>query len=372
MRIEQGAAISANTFSLGNGGNAEINVDRLTIRNGGEISAGSFLGDEAIDDRRGEGGNLNVIARDSVLITGTVEIDSQLVTSSILTIAEGTGDAGNLNLTTNNLAIQDGGEINASATGSNAAGNLIIEAQAMDLDRGRLAATTSAGEGGNITLSIAENLTIGNESQISAEATGNANGGNIDLDANFVVAFSSQPNGSDIIARAEQGTGGNIDLTVESLLGISQGQAIAGNGNNDIDASSQFGLDGTVTIRVLNVEPIQEITELPQNVTDREQITTQACKNNSPVRGNTLTVTGKGGIRQQPFEPLNSEAIVIGQYEVERSQSELPEVKSFQTAKGKIIPAQGVVVTPDGQLILTSYPTGRATSRNSDNFSNCL
>ena len=368
LNIEQGAAISANTFSLGNGGNAVINVDNLTIKDGGQIRAGSFTGGDPTNNQLGRGGNLDISATDSVSIEGIGDINGESVGSSISTTAEGTGDAGSITLTTNDLAIAGGGEIDASAEGNEAAGDVTIDAKNVDLDRGNIRAITTAEAGGNINLSIAENLTLRNESQISAAAVGDANGGNIDINANLVVGFLSQPNGSDIIASAEQGTGGNINIDAESLFGIEQGEAVAGNGTNNIDASSQFGLDGNVTIRVLDVEPAQEMTELPQSLTEGEQTTTQACETKTLNRSNTLTINGKGGIEQQPIEPLSSEIITIGQYE-EELQSHQPE--SVQTSQGSITPAQGVKVTKHGRVMLTSYRTDRKDLRNRGRYSNC-
>ena len=343
--VEQGAIISANAFSLGNGGNAEINVNNLTIRNGGQIRAGSLLLDNAADNQLGRGGNLNITATDSVSITGVGGINGETVTSSISTIAEGTGDAGNLTLTTGELAISDRGEINASATGNG---------------------TT----GGDIILTIADNLTLDNESQISAEALGNANGGNINIDSNSIVAFSSQPDGSDIITSAEQGTGGEINITAKSVFGIDRGEAVAGNGTNDIDASSRFGLDGNVSINVLDVEAVGDMTELPTSLTAGEQTIAQVCQSSSSET-NTLIVRGKGGIIKQPIEPFDSEAIVsIQNNNIQSKQSQSSEIKTFQTSKGEIIPAQGAIVTKDGEVILTPYATDHK-QRDYDTSKNC-
>ena len=117
LTIDEGAAISASTFSLGNGGDATIEVDRLALNNGGQIRASSVLLEDAVNNELGQGGNTNITARDSVSIAGTGDINGEPVISSISTIAEGTGGAGTLNLITNDLAIAQGGEINASATG---------------------------------------------------------------------------------------------------------------------------------------------------------------------------------------------------------------------------------------------------------------
>jgi filamentous hemagglutinin family protein len=53
LTVEQGAAISVGTFSLGDGGDANLNVNRLVVRDGGEIRAASLLRDSDLDTQRG-------------------------------------------------------------------------------------------------------------------------------------------------------------------------------------------------------------------------------------------------------------------------------------------------------------------------------
>ena len=368
LTIDEGALISAGTLSLGNGGNTTIEVDRLTLDNGGQIRASSLLLDNAVNNELGQGGNLNIAAKESVSITGTGDINGEPVNSSISTVAEGTGDAGKLILATKDLAIAERGEINASATGSGSAGNLEIDAQSASLERGSIRASTLAGQGGNISLDIADNLTLRDESQISAAALGTANGGNININSDFILAFPSQPDGSNIVAKAEQGTGGNIEIFTESLLGIDPGEAILGDANNDIDASSEFGLDGRVTINALDLEPTQDLRELPENVTDSVETTTQACQTNLSARANTLVLEGKGGI-SRPDEPLNSTAILLEPKRNEELNS-FGSSETLQTNLDKIVPAQGVTVNKDGQITLTSYPTDNS-ARNYLNTYNC-
>ncbi|MGL5077791.1 MAG: filamentous hemagglutinin N-terminal domain-containing protein, partial [Waterburya sp.] len=54
--IEKGAFISADTFSLGDGGSANLDVSRLILRDGGRIGSGSLFGTDAVDTERGAGG----------------------------------------------------------------------------------------------------------------------------------------------------------------------------------------------------------------------------------------------------------------------------------------------------------------------------
>ena len=330
LTIEQGAIISINTFSVGDGGNGNIDVNKLILREGGEISAGSLIEADSIDPEadRGNGGTLNINATESVEITGIGSISGEPVQSSLFTLAESTGNAGDLTLTTNNLTVSEGGEINASATGTGsagnltitansldlnsgtltaataagtggnikldiddnitlsnnslisaaatgtgAAGNLTITANSLDLNQGTLTAATAAGTGGNIQLEIDDNITLSNNSLISAEATGFANGGNIDIDTTFIIA--SPMGNSDIIASAgQEGTGGSITIDAESVFGIQEGPR--NDLTNDLDASG--GVDGEVIINTPDVDITSGLVEVPQNIVTPEQTTAQACK----------------------------------------------------------------------------------------------
>ncbi|MDJ0595876.1 MAG: filamentous hemagglutinin N-terminal domain-containing protein [Pleurocapsa sp. MO_226.B13] len=361
--VEDGAVISANTFSQGQGGNANLNVDRLIVRSGGEIGAGSLLGVEELGTDRGDGGTLDITATESVEVTGIGDINGEPVNSSLFTLAESNGNAGNLTLTTGNLTISDGGEINASTEGEGAAGSINITANSIDLINGSITASTIAGEEteGNITLNIAENLTMRDESLISAEAESDADGGNVTINSNkFIIAFPSQPNGNDIVANAVEGMGGNINITAESLFGIEERPAIEGNGTNDIDASSEFSLDGNVTINTPDINPVRGTTELPTNVVEPEQTTAQACQTDrlSGISSG-LTIEGKGGIPPEPGLPLDSHNISVnGQ---NNSTFNIPA--PIETAQGKIQPARGVIVTESGEIILTAYRTSNAGDR---------
>ena len=379
--LDQGASISADTFSFGKGGNVSINADKLIVREGGEIRAGSLLGVDSIDEQRGAGGTLDINASDFIEVTGTSDINGTLVNSSLLTLAESDGSAGNLTVTTDQLIISDGGGINASAEGSGAAGSLKINADAIDLTNGSIIASTNEGNGGNITLETADNLTLRENSLISAEAFEDASGGNISIDSQFIIAFPSQSsgNGNDIIANANQGTGGNISITAESLFGIQERTATIENGTNDIDASSARGAEfnGTVSINTPDTSSIQSDRDLPDNPIRAEQINAQACRSYRTLGlKNSFTIKGKGGVPPLPSEPLNSANIIINS-EITNTAPIIPE--PIETSQGKIQPARGVKVTQDGSIILTAYrtnnagdkPNGIASQRISEIKRNC-
>ena len=86
-----------------------------------------------------------------------------------------------------------------SEPGTGEAGNLTVEADSLSIeDGGRIDAATQTGNGGNITLNIAENINLRNTGLISARALRDANGGNVDIDTDLIIAF---PQGNNDIVR---------------------------------------------------------------------------------------------------------------------------------------------------------------------------
>ena len=376
--IEKGAIISANNFGIGQGGNITINVNNLIIRNGGEIGAGSVLGVDPIDNQRGAGGTLTINDADSIQVTGTGEINGTPLNSSIFTLSEGTGNAGSLNINTNKLTVSDSGDINSSSIGTGAAGNLTINAGSIDLDQGTLTATTTAGTGGNITLNIQGNITLRNNSLISAEATETANGGNVTIgspeaSAQFIIAYPSQGDGSDILASAGQGNGGLITINAESLLNIEEREALANNGTNDLDATSDSGVDGTVTINNPDTNHLQGEIQLSSNVIRSEETVAQACQIDRTIEQTSgLAIKGKGGVPATPTNPFDSEVILVDETITPRDrQATYPEIKPISTNIGDIYPARGIVKTEDGNIILTAYATDNLNPRTPHISANC-
>ena len=378
LTIAEGAAISANTLSLGDGGNININANRLLVRDGGQIGAGSLSDNQFDIGEQGRGGNINISVENSIEIVGTREINSQSIISRIFsrifTLANGTGTAGDLTLNTDELLVKDEGLIDARGIENATAGNLNLQTQTADLSRGRVVADTGTGQGGNIRFSIADSLVLRDDSAISARATGNANGGNIVLNSGSILAFPSQisEDGNDIIASAEQGEGGRIDITTDSLLGLEEREALAGNGTNDIDASSRFGFNGNVNITILEVNNLEGFRELSTNVVEPEQTTAQVCQSQLSDRASGFTITGKGGISIEPIAPLSIDNLLIDGEVVSSSdslKSQKTKTTNYSTLEN-IVPAQGIKITEDGQTLLVAHNTSNIL-RSVNNSANC-
>ena len=344
---------------IGNGGDINITTKQLSVTDGAQLIANS----------RGQGnaGNINIAASETVLFDGVGRALGggvlQEAPSGPITAVQDTaiGDGGDINIITEAIFITNGAIIDAGTFGQGDSGNISVEANSVLLDNeSSIFAENQSGEGGNINLQVADNITLRDNSFISARAFNDADGGNLTIDTDFIVAFPSNGNGSDIIASAERGDGGNITINAESLLGIAEGAAIEGNNSNDIDASSRFSLDGTVTINTPDINPIQGATELPTNIVVPEQTIAQACRANREIAArNSLSIKGRGGIIPEPGLPLNSSNIYVdGESD---STSSIPA--PVETAQGKIQLARGIKVTESGEVILTAYRTNNAGER---------
>ncbi|NJR75200.1 MAG: S-layer family protein [Scytonema sp. CRU_2_7] len=347
LTIEDGARISADNFGSANReGNATLNVRQLLIQNGGEVRAGSFAS--------GPGGNLVVNAAESVQIIGKGNIASTPVPSTLFTQAQASGKAGNLNITTRSLNVRDGAEVTVSGKDLGPAGNLTIVANDLRLNQGKLTAETNAGQGANIELQNLDLLLMQNQSQISARAFKDANGGNINIDAakGFVVAVPGQNN--DIIANAFQGNGGEINITTKGIFGIEERKATQGNTTNDIDASSEFGFDGTVSINTPDIDPNRGLIQLPVEPVNVQ--VAQGCQTTGTQtagKQSSLASTGKGGLAVNPYEPLSSSNI-WEDVPVSTQTGTSRQRESVATVPNKIVEAQGWVRNEKGEIFLVA------------------
>jgi large exoprotein involved in heme utilization and adhesion len=273
------------------------------------------------------------------------------------TSGEGVGKAGNLFINTPNLKIRDGGQVTVSAIGTGEAGNLTAKANIIRLNQGKLTAETNAGAGANIRLEDVKLLLLQNQSLISAQAFNNGNGGNITIDApdGFIVATTNQNN--DIVANAFQGRGGNININARSIFNLEQRPSLPPNNTNDIDASSQFGLTGTVTINTPDVDPSRGLVQVPSNLTDASQQIISSCNPGSPARRSSFTVSGRGGIARSPIEPFQGDVstarwITLDTVDADQNSNVMNEI--LPSPPPKIVEAQGWIVDKNGNVSLVA------------------
>ncbi|MBD2457227.1 S-layer family protein [Nostoc sp. FACHB-87] len=300
------------SLGQGTGGNITFNVGQLNLLDGGRISTST--------ETYGTAGNIAIQAN-SVNIAGVSQVPSgQLLysldatgPSGLYASSTGPGVAGSVNLTTKNLSLSDRGEIVVSGKGTGNAGNMLIQANYLKLDQAsKLRSEAKAGEGGNINLQVRDVLLMRHGSYISAEAGGN--GGNIKINAPNIIGLEN----SDIIANAVEGRGGNIHITTEAMIGLKYRNLLNPREvlSNDITASSQFNVNGTVQIDNVGVDPNSGLVELPNNFTDPSQQIASGCIGNT---GSSFVATGRGGVPKNPTQDITSD----------RTWSDIRDISAF-------------------------------------------
>jgi filamentous hemagglutinin family protein len=335
------------------GGDIIIDAERFLVRDRALIQTSSFFIENSgslVSDAKA--GNIFITSTQANINNGA------LITAST---NGGAGEGGNITITTNFLRVGgDNATVRVRSIGQGTAGNIDIFARSILLEnQGIISAETTGGEG-RITFHNANDITLRNNSSITANATNSANGGNIIINTALLLALPPEgANGSDITATAIGGTGGNITANAQGIFGIEQREAKAGNQTNDIDASSQFGQSGQVQINT-TTDPNQGLVELPTTVIDPTTLVAQnPCKRAS---SSEFTRSGRGGLPPSLSQDLNGESTQVGLVEPTHLSASTPEPKSasketspLPPSSAQIVPAQGWVYNAKGEVVLVAY-----------------
>ncbi|WP_442936199.1 two-partner secretion domain-containing protein [Nostoc sp.] len=320
--------LSTATFGSGNAGDLKIDTRTLSVEAGARVSASSIIS--------GNAGSLTINASESIDVNGVKDAENP---SYIGTAVRPVGvvsraTSGNTTINTPLLNISNGATVFVQNLGSGKAGTLNIQANTLRLDNGAsISASTKAGGGGNTNLQLRDLLLMRHGSFISAEAGSSGNGGNITINAPNIVGLEN----SDIIANAVKGKGGNIQITTQGIIGLKYRPQLTA--ENDITASSQFGVNGTVQVNNIGVDPNSGLVELPANVTDSSQQIASGC---SPKQGSRFIVTGRGGVPQNPNQEMTSD----------RTWSDIRDLSAYR--KNSEITTQ-LLTTPETLLQATGW-----------------
>ena len=381
IAIAEGTFVTTLTENQADGGNIIINADNLDLVRGGAIvsttSGSGKAGSIALNIRE----NLNIDGSNPVERPDSIEpFEEEFLNDLILATGlfanatdTATGDGGNITINTPvETQVINEGIISVSSEGTGNGGDLTLTGNNLTLNNnGTIEAFTNNGTGGNVNLAIADIILLrDNNNSISARASNQATGGNVTIDTNFIVAFPNQNN--DITANADLGDGGNINITAESLLGIEQRDSQPPNFTNDIDASSRFGLDGSVSISTPDVNQTQGVVELDSRVIEPQANVSQICSANNAQTGSNLSVRGKGGIPHTPTDPFTSDNLILGESEPTVTHPTPEQLGGILTAQGYIYPARSVSVQPNGDIILHSQVNPTKESRTLMKSRNCV
>ncbi len=293
------SAIGSVTFATGTAKALTLETDRLQILDGGTLAATTFF--------MGNGGDLRINAAESIEIRGYNQSNNSSINSSVLSLNPqlrqqfGLPDilianAGSVSISTPNLILTDRGTVSVTNQGDGNGGTLSIKANTIQLDRqASIQAQTASGNGGNIDLAVGKLLLLRSNSAIAVTSGGNGNGGNITLNSPVIVGLEN----SDIVANAAQGKGGNIQITTQGIIGLQYRDRTTP--ESDITASSGIGVDGTVEVNNVGVDPNSGLVELSTTLIDSNQQVAAGC---SGTQGSSFVITGRGGVPQNPAQEV--------------------------------------------------------------------
>lgn len=338
LNIAGNAFVQAATLGAGNSSGITLNTGSITLSGGAQIDAGTRAA--------GAGGNINITNSGAIRIEGTRIDPAQpgvSLPSGVFVNTSGSGNAGNLTISTRTLEILAGGEVSSTsrrfATGSGGritinalerivvtgvdasgkssgivantfgkgnAGAIDLTADAIEIrDRGRVQ-VQSEGDGAANTIRIrARNLTMSGGGQISSDARGRGDGGSIDVDLTDKAVISGIETG--IFAKSYgPAKGGSIKVHADQVMldersgifastdGTGDGGTVSiavdtllrvSNGARVAAESSDRGLAGNISI-----------TSNKDIELDKGRITTSAVTSDGGnillIAGNHIFVTG--------------------------------------------------------------------------------
>ena len=267
--------------TCGRGGDQIITTGRLMLQNGGILDSGT-TGNH-------NGGDIRVNASEDVLLSGTLNDGTPSgIFSRTIGTDPGSGAGGNITLTAGqSVTLSNGASVSASSTGPGNAGDISINA-GLQFDMRDSSVKTEAAQasGGNIDIQSVDRVRLVNSSISTSVLGGAGSGGNITIDPNVVVLQNSQ-----IIAQAIQGNGGNITIFTPLFLADS---------TSLVSASSQFGLNGTVTIQSPTSNLSESLGTLSSKPLQAQSLLTQRCAALVNGQASSFVVAGR---EQLPADP---------------------------------------------------------------------
>ena len=241
-----GGEIDANTFTTGNGGNVSIHAGLLSIDGSGTPNFTGIRTDSA-EPKAGHA----LHAGHAGDVTITVEQALTVVDGEIAAATSTRGNGGNVSIHAGSLSVS--GEncgIFSSTSFSGNGGDLSIHAESLSISGENvaiLASTTSSGNGGDLSLDVGS-LSISGGSVVASSTTSKkegGNGGNVTVNAESIVIDSAgiPPGFTGIFAETfNTGNGGTV--------AIGAGQLLLQNGGIISAASSSSAAAGSVQLRL--------------------------------------------------------------------------------------------------------------------------
>jgi filamentous hemagglutinin family protein len=342
VTLQNGGMISSNGYKTGQSGNIILKARQLHIVDGAQINSAT--------KGSAPGGHINIEVTESIKIYGKgLEIEGDIYPMGIFASSEPPfsesepepvineageivlGDAGNIFLTADELIMEGPGpSVVAAITayGSGKGGEINIKVGKIKIAESFISARSinSSGDAGNITLNVADSLRIQTGSSIRTTAEG-AGGGNISINSQGYLfltdgseisssVFTETGDGGDITltpkfivfddspsiqARAYEGHGGEISVTTKGVYNNTEGRYIEL--EDSFDATSEFGVDGVVTINSPEVENFEELLRLRDDFLRAEdQLLGERCEGLTQEDLSTFRINNRDTPAENPTD----------------------------------------------------------------------
>jgi len=253
-----GSMINVVTVGSGTGGNISVAAANLDITAGGRISAGNEI-HPSIGPTAGNGGSITINVANSVALAGA---GSRIASSN-----PAFGNAGPVVVNAgHSITLSDGASIETLA---------------------------QAGQGGQITLTATDLVSLSNSRITTSVADGAGNGGDIHIDPVFVTLSASQ-----IIAQTFNGQGGHIVIAAQNF--VSPDLNVPGGSLVDASALGGNGIPGTVQITSPNVDAGSALAVLPSGYFDPSALLREACATRGARVASSFVGAGRGALPAGP------------------------------------------------------------------------
>ncbi|SEH04475.1 two-partner secretion domain-containing protein [Candidatus Venteria ishoeyi] len=276
-KLENNSSIYNSTATLGQGGSVFINGGTLVLSNS-DISAGSLSREETA----GDAGDINISVNNLQLLEGSL-----INTSTI------NADGGDILLTINNhLKIEANSKLLTSNFGNmeNIAstengGNIGITSHTISLYSSTINAQSEYGDGGNVDIDNHSLLHMDKSTVIASVYSGIGDGGNITLDSSTIAL-----NQSTFMAQAEYGNGGNIQINTKGMFELSPSR---------FNASSEFGVDGEIAVVAPEID-ISDALTIPQTGFLSSELIQNCTSRN--LEDNNAFIVSQHKIQSSPYD----------------------------------------------------------------------
>lgn len=302
-----------NPGTTGSAGNILISTRTLDLREGAGVSTATF--------GTGEGGNLNITATESTNIVGSNEVANDVFTgpvrSSLRSIANGSGQAGNITLNTGRLSIAEGGGIETITFRTGDAGDITVVADGITLQgvqtdklfpsaiTSESAAVENAGSAGDVNISTSR-LNIQEGALITSATSGMGTGGNLTITAT---------ESTNITGSSEFRNGQSVGVIRSSLVSNTGGDGQAGNiilhtgrlslsGGGGIEAAT-FGSGGAGSINInadaIKLSGVQADGLFQTSINSETALNVAGDAGNIHISARTLDIQEGAGISAATF-----------------------------------------------------------------------